>query len=206
IDFALAVLKTLATYPFPFSLIPVAGLTVAYALQRSQIQRQKFEQGGMPKEGGPIRGKSHAYGGVPFNYEAEDGELAIINKRSAMLNRRFTVTGTPRQIASAINQIGGGTRFAPGAAIRKLEYGGLLGSNLRPPSDLSFLRTATPYNGDDGLIKSVGEKLNQVTDTVYQLARQTNERIDKIKVEVVSQEVSEKDKEIKAAEAIGRLK
>jgi hypothetical protein len=184
----------------------VAGLTIAYALQRSQIQKQKFEQGGMPKAGGPIRGKSHSQGGVPFNYEAEDGELAIINKRSAMLNKKFTVTGTPRQIASAINQVGGGVRFAPGATVRKLEYGGLLGSNLKPPSDLTFLRNSNGYSGDDGLFKSVGEKLNQVTETVGALARQTNERIDKLKVQVVSQEVSEMDKEIKAAEAIGRLK
>lgn len=203
IEFGLAVLKTLATYPFPFSLIPVAGLTIAYMLQRSAVQRQKFAKGGMPKHGGDIKGKSHAEGGVPFNYEAEDGELAIINKRSSTLNKKFTVTGTPRQIASAINQVGGGVNFASGARIRKLEYGGYLGTNSRAPVDLTFLKNSdtSSNNGFD----EVNRQFGKVYQMLAVVSEQTNKRIDRIKVDVVAQEVVNTDEEIKRAKAVGSL-
>lgn len=213
IDFALAVVKTLAEYPFPFSLIPVAALTAAYFMQRSQIQAQKFEKGGSIRRnrkaptdtGGPIVGPSHRDGGVPFNYEAEGGELMIVNKKSAQSTKRMTVTGTPRQIASAINQAGGGVAFASGAYVRKFEQGGMIGGNLRPPvgfranafsEDFSDLRST--MEGMQQSIMMLGNGLALVSD-------QTNTRIDKLKVEVVAGEVEEKNTETKKAKSIGRL-
>lgn len=69
----------------------------------------EFEQGGELKDGTIFKGNSHAFGGVKFRlggrvHEAEGGE-AIINKRST---RMF------KPVLSAINQAGGGKKFAMG--------------------------------------------------------------------------------------------
>jgi hypothetical protein len=105
------------------------------AIQIATINKQQFEHGGQvpTSTGGPIYGPSHSSGGVPFNYEAEGGELAIINKRSASAKGNYTVSGNLQQIASAINTIGGGTSFSNGAKVSKFEYGGYLGSVLQAP-------------------------------------------------------------------------
>ncbi len=67
----------------PLALIPIAAATVLYAVQRGNINAQKFEQGGMvpTKTGGEIKGNRHSQGGIKFNYEAEDQELAILTRR-----------------------------------------------------------------------------------------------------------------------------
>lgn len=135
------------------------------------INSQKFEEGGMPSAGGDISGPSHAFGGVPFNYEAEGGEMAIINKNSTMDKGKYTVSGTPRQIASAINELGGGIRFAPGATAAKFEYGGLLGSNLTAPvmsapvvtssmSELSYSQGKAMEQAIDNKIRTLKVTLN----------------------------------------------
>jgi len=205
IDFGVAVVKTLAAYPFPFSLIPVGALTVAYLLQRSQIQKQKFARGGRvpTRTGGDIEGPSHSEGGVPFNYEAEGGELAIINKKSAKDKRRYTVTGTPRQIASKVNEIGGGVAFAHGAGLKKLEYGGLLGANLRAPQDLSFLRTNS--NGDvTGILNTISAQQNMIVAQSNAIS-DMNKKLSTIKVQVVAKEVKEKNNEQELAKKVGTL-
>jgi len=201
LDSAVAVVKTLAAYPFPFSLIPVAGLGILYAIQRSIVKNTKFARGGMPRNGGDIVGPSHAEGGVPFNYEAEGEELAIVNKRSAKSNQKLSVTGTPRQIASAINEWGGGVRFASGAAIRKLEYGGNLGSNLRPPvNPSSFLSPGNSNSGTDAM-----NNVLAMVATVAGSVAATNDRIDKLKVVVVAKEVDAQNTKDKKAAEIGTL-
>ena len=65
----------------------------------------------MVAKGGFTVGPSHDDGGIPMTVkstgqkiEVEGGE-GIINKHSMSDNRKYTVTGTPKQIASAINEI-----------------------------------------------------------------------------------------------------
>ena len=91
--------------------IVAAGLKVA-AIQAlftgAKIAISKFAQGGLV-DGGVFQGNSHADGGVKFSsggrvMEAEGGE-AIINKRS---------TSMFRPMLSAMNQMGGGKKFAVG--------------------------------------------------------------------------------------------
>tara|TARA_R110000824_G_scaffold210968_1_gene396854 strand:+ start:1179 stop:3638 length:2460 start_codon:yes stop_codon:yes gene_type:complete len=88
-----------------------AGLKVA-AIQAlftgAKIAISKFAQGGLV-DGGVFQGNSHANGGVKFAvggkiHEAEHGE-AIINKRS---------TAMFKPMLSAMNQMGGGKKFAVG--------------------------------------------------------------------------------------------
>lgn len=139
IEFGIATMKALVA-GLEQGGIPGALLTEAFALGQyllalKNINSQQFEDGGQvpTTTGGDITGPSHAAGGVPFGFEAEGGEMAIINKNSTMDKGTYSLTGTPRQIASAINEIGGGIRFAPGAKTMKFEYGGMLGNNLNAP-------------------------------------------------------------------------
>lgn len=76
----------------------------------------KYAKGGQLSDGGLFQGKSHAQGGIKFHtggqlMEAEGGE-AIINKRS---------TAMFRNELSAINQAGGGVRFADGGITAALD-------------------------------------------------------------------------------------
>jgi hypothetical protein len=153
IDFAVAVIKTFAQFGFPLGLIPVAALTAAYIFQRSQIQKQQFGKGGnlkqrqfglggnaneVPVNGGVFGGKPHTQGGTDFSfngqaYNAEVGEMNIIRTKDAPKNKTYTITGNHTQIASALNSLGGGVPFQPGAKVSKYGMGGTLGTQLKAP-------------------------------------------------------------------------
>ena len=87
----------------------------------------------MSANGGFTKGPSHDDGGIPMTVkstgqkiEVEGGE-GIINKHSMADDRVYEVKGTPKQIASAINEIDGqGVSFDKGAKITMLEKGGML--------------------------------------------------------------------------------
>tara|TARA_R100001015_G_C4634004_1_gene199747 strand:- start:3480 stop:4088 length:609 start_codon:yes stop_codon:yes gene_type:complete len=89
------------------------------------MKHKKFNRGGFTK------GPSHADGGIPMvvkstgqKVELEGGE-GVINKKSMSDDKIYKVEGTPRQIASAINEIdGNGVQFDKGAKITSLEKGG----------------------------------------------------------------------------------
>ncbi|WP_027378175.1 phage tail tape measure protein [Chryseobacterium daeguense] len=106
----LSATKALAEVPWPMNYV-VMGVNIAAGLaQVAKIASAKAAKGMM------IEGPSHANGGVPIMtpngiIEAEGGEV-IINKRSSALYR---------DELSAINQAGGGVKFA---------NGGVIGSNL----------------------------------------------------------------------------
>jgi hypothetical protein len=126
IDYAISVVKSLAQYGFPLALLPIAAETALYFVQRANIQKQQFAYGGKPGDvplrGGKFRGQPHSKGGTDFDfkgktYNAEVDELAIVRTRNAPKGKRYTITGTQSQIASAINKVGGGHDFEPGAKI-----------------------------------------------------------------------------------------
>ena len=83
------------------------------------------------EKGGFTDGPSHAEGGIPMvvkstgqKVELEGGE-GVINKKSMSDDKIYKVEGTPRQIASAINEIdGNGVQFDKGARITAFEKGG----------------------------------------------------------------------------------
>lgn len=177
IDYGVALIKTFATYGWPLGLLVAAGLTAAYLVQRSTIKKQQFEKGGqpgVPMQGGDIGGKSHSQGGTPFTYrsrqyEAEKGELSVIRTKNAPASKKYTITGTHRQIASKLNQLGGGVSFASGGAVRKLATGGQLGTDLRPPQFnqgyySSGVNTAMQASDQLGELKEI---VTEVAKAVY---------------------------------------
>ena len=190
IDFAVAVIKTFAQFGFPLGLIPVAALTGAYLLQRAQINKQQFAFGGalkkkeygfggdtkeVPVDGGVFGGRPHSQGGTDFEfggqaYNAEADELSIIRTRNAPKTGIYSITGSQKQIASALNAIGGGISFASGASVKKFTTGGYLGSNLKAP----YFNAGAYLNGgsvagkvNDDRIERLEEMTAQVLEAVY---------------------------------------
>jgi hypothetical protein len=132
IDYAISVVKSLAQYGFPLALLPIAAETALYFVQRANIQKQQFAYGGkpgaVPLRGGKFGGQPHSKGGTDFDfkgktYNAEIDELSVIRTRNAPKGKRYTITGTQSQIASAANVVGGGVDFAPGAKVEEHKKG-----------------------------------------------------------------------------------
>lgn len=190
IDFAVALFKTFAQFGFPLGLIPAAALTGMYLVQRSNVQKQQFEYGGMlrkkkkyglggnprdvPVKGGYFGGKSHSQGGTDFqfngqNYNAEVDEMNVIRTKNAPRNKTYSITGNHSQIASALNTLGGGVSFQPGATISQFASGGQLGTKLRPPTFNSGYYSngvnAALQTGND--LQELKQMVADVTAAVY---------------------------------------
>lgn len=176
-----------------------AAAIARYALNVANIQRtQFFEKGGnlksadVPVRGGDIGGNPHGQGGAPFtfngqSYEAEVGEMNIIRTKDAPKNKTFTISGTQRQIASMLNQIGGGVAFAPGASVKRFALGGSLGETLQPPS---FSTVNNLFSSQQISRADLDQLLEKYTGTVEALALAQAERVDRIEVVQVTSTVS----------------
>lgn len=78
-----------------------------------------YEDGGKVKleKGGIVKGKLHSDGGEKFKLKGTDtvveleADEGVINRRSMLSKQKMTVSGTPCEIASKINQVGGGVKF-----------------------------------------------------------------------------------------------
>jgi hypothetical protein len=99
VNTASAVVKALNTKPILLGIALAAAAGIAGAAQIATIKSQPLPKA---SRGKLLYGASHASGGIPI--EAEGGE-AIINKKSTSM---FT------PLLSAINEAGGGVRFASG--------------------------------------------------------------------------------------------
>lgn len=164
VDYASAVMKIVASNAGlgpaapAIDAVEIGAITAIYSAKLAMMNEQQYGEGGeVPSNGGMFGGRSHTAGGTPFffqnrSFEAEAGELAIVNKRSAASNQVMTVTGTPKQIASGINSFGGGYNFAPGARVYKYEWGGSMGGQIQPPtfvSDYYTRKMQGDYQGAD---------------------------------------------------------
>lgn len=92
-------------------------------LEKMEKEPQKMAKGAQVRvtndatDGGVFHGPSHDNGGIkgvvketgqPIEVEGGEG---ILNKRTMALNEEVTLSGTPCEIASELNQMGGGVKF-----------------------------------------------------------------------------------------------
>lgn len=103
IQTALAAIRTTANLGFPAAIPALIGQAIALAAQLATIDSQQFARGGV------VKGKTHRQGGEHFivrstgqRVELEGGE-GVINRRSMQSKEVLSATGTPAQIASALN-------------------------------------------------------------------------------------------------------
>ena len=82
-----------------------------------------------------------------------------------------------------------------------MEYGGLLGANLKPPQGYSF-------NGGNPELSNIANTIqaqqNMILAQSYSIAAMS-EKLSTLKVQVVAKEVRQVDDKTKKAEAIGTL-
>lgn len=108
---------------------------VKYAMTIGNINKTQYGRGGK------LKGPSHSdNNGMPvINPKTNDvqayleGDEGIINRRSMNDSNQYTISGTPSQIASKINSIGGGVDWFGGATISKFKSGGLFNWNRTQP-------------------------------------------------------------------------
>lgn len=98
VNTSMAIMKTLASVPFPANIIAAASVGAIGAVQLATAASQPLPKAA---RGRKITGKRHSQGGEII--EAEDGEV-IINRRSV---KQF------EPLLSAINMAGGGVPFGP---------------------------------------------------------------------------------------------
>lgn len=182
---ALSIAKTFAQWGWPLG-IPFAALALAQGMiQVATIQSQKYAQGGVIPIGdgvGVVKGRSHAQGGhqiyldgQPIGEVEGDELLAIVNKHD-----------TSRIGAlSAANSVHG-RRFAQGGL---MSPNGYMTSRVSGP--VSFYQTTTRQ--DDMPQGNLTEVINLLRDDV----KATNDRIDRLRVILVTQDVTDSQNDLK---------
>lgn len=102
-----------------YIIIGILVLIVLFLLVKKKIDASS---------GGFFEGKSHENGGIPGTIKAngkrievEGGEV-ILDVNSMNIKDRFLCSGTPREIASELNQLGGsGVKFAENGKCYKVK-------------------------------------------------------------------------------------
>lgn len=122
IDFAVAAIKSFATFGWPLGLVAVAGLGLAYLAQRQAIQQQEFAEGGrvQPLKNGKINRSPNIKrkrNGDNVVATVKTGEVILNERQQKLLGgvHTFRRIGVPG--------------FATGGAV-----GSQLGTQLRPPT------------------------------------------------------------------------
>jgi TP901 family phage tail tape measure protein len=121
---------------------------------------------------------SDASGGIPVMIERDE---AVINARTMRDSNRYTVTGTPAQITSALNSQAGGVQWAGGAVVNMAKWLQQKQAGISPAlvrsmqlGGLAAGRTANAGTDDgaDGSMQATNELLRQL---IAQQALQTQE-------------------------------
>ncbi len=159
-----------------------------YLTNLSAVNATQFGRGGLfgnkksYGRGGRLFGPSHDdNNGMPVidprsgNVAAyvEGGE-AIINKHSMADKNRYTVSGTPSQIASRINALGGGVDWFGGATLSKFASGGIFNWNRTHPP---VFRSQLPENQPGAYAQGSGERLERIEQSLEALAGEATKKV-----------------------------
>ena len=168
----------------------LAGLALAqYAMNLGALNNTQFAKGGIFRRffarGGKLKGPSHLNGGIPAidpntgQKVAEfEGEEGIINKNSMRDNNVYSVTGTPSQIASRINAVGGGVDWDGGATLKRFMNGGtFLGSNLRPPVFRSYFENQQNSQNNNNNLEEIAELKKMIADLAKMQKMESSKKV-----------------------------
>ena len=183
-----------------------------YAINSKAVDSAQYGRGGKMKRwfglGGRIdNGTYHSENnGMPIinpkTNEVEayiEKEEGIINKNSMRDKNIYSVSGTPSQIASKINSIGGGVDWDGGATIKKFMKGGpYLGSNLQPPVFRSYYESSGSRN------TSESSDLTELKQMITELAKLQQQESSK-RVYVSQREISNAQSEYNKQTEIATL-
>lgn len=175
---ALAVGKAFAMWGWPLGLVFAALAAAQCAAQVAIIKSQKYALGGLLSLGGGmgvVRGRSHAQGGHQLALDGMPIGEVEGDELLAIVNKHDTARIGALSAANSVH----GRRFAEGGL-------------LRGPVDFSSVQAQHEA-------ASLGQ-LSGAVEMIRDGIRATNERIDRLKVVLVTQEVTEAQKQIKKIE------
>ena len=162
-----------------------------YAINSKAVDSAQYGRGGKMKRwfglGGRIdNGTYHSENnGMPIinpkTNEVEayiEKEEGIINKNSMRDKNIYSVSGTPSQIASKINSIGGGVDWDGGATIKKFMKGGtFLGSNLRPPVFRSYFENQQNSQNNNNNSEEIAELKKMIADLAKMQKMESSKKV-----------------------------
>lgn len=175
-----------------------------YAMTIGNINKTQYKRGGLFGLGGRLDGPSHSNGGMPVynpitgeKVAEMEGKEGIINATSMSDSNKYTVSGTPSQIASKINSIGGGVDWFGGATISKFKSGGLFNWNrTQPPVFNSQIQKFEEAEKQS----ETNDRMDRAERMIEALAKEQSK-----KVVVSSKEISKSQKENFKQTEIGTL-
>ena len=107
------------------------------------------------------------------------------------------------QIASKINELGGGVSFAKGAKLLKFDRGGYLGQTLQPPIPGTVSQSMS--GASTVILEDLLQEMKEMKESNLQVANETSKRIDRLQVEQVTSSVTNAQKKQVKQTAIGTL-
>lgn len=187
IQTALAAIRTTANLGFPAALPALIGQAIALAAQLATIDSQQFARGGV------VKGKTHRQGGEHFivrstgqRVELEGGE-GVINRRSMQSKEVLSATGTPAQIASAINSHKGfGDPFTgkypdwvKPVSLGKMERGGVVfAAGGAVPQSPQFVNPNTVQGAMDVTLTLTDDQIDRIATRIAdKTAKETGQAV-----------------------------
>jgi hypothetical protein len=165
-----AILKTMASVPFPANVPLAIAQGIAGGLQIAAIANAPLPELGMGnwiRKGDKHKDKSR---GIPVMIERDEAVMAA----AAMTSKNvYTVTGTTAQITSALNKKGGGVAWEGGAVVQMAAFRQRPAS-INPQMPLimeqgGVVRSLIPKTGDDAtnekwdaMLQKQGELIDEV--------------------------------------------
>lgn len=149
----------IAGYWKAYSAIPVAGPIIAAALTAvavgrtalniSKIKQQTFEKGGI------LRGARHAQGGIP-GYVSSTRTPVEMEDYEIVLTRNVGLSPVGRAMASRLNEMFGGKKFATGGPV-----------NPFTPPDTTSTRASTVFSSPD--MSETNDRIDGITNELRML-------------------------------------
>ncbi len=196
---ALSIAKTFAEWGWPMG-IPFAAIAAAQgAIQVATISSQKYAQGGLIPIGekmGVVKGRSHAQGGHQIYIDGRPiGEIEG-DELLAIVNKRDTARIGALSAANSVN----GRKFAQGGLVAPKT--GYMTSSVSAPVSVSQLNNRRMEEQEGLLSKqdAVHQLLLENLQATNDHLRATNDRIDRIKVYLLTQDVNEAQALLKKTE------
>lgn len=209
VNTAVAVTKALASAGPPYNFIMAAAVGLAGALQIGAISSQPL----------PELGTGYWLKTGPKHKDARKGTNVLIERDEAVMsaaamtdNNRYTISGTPAQITSALNSKNGGVSWQPGAVIQMAEW-------RRRPSP--SINSDMPYiMAQGGLLRSMqssntaaalqdnGETnvlLGRLVNEISELRKDVNSQRDRLKAVVSIKEFREESDKYDTAKKVSGL-
>lgn len=146
-------------------------------------------------------GAKHEQGGIPV--EIEVGE-AVMTSNTMLDPNQYTVSGTPAQITSALNSLGGGEAWASGAVVQQTPWIRNAAPSINPNMPRIMTQNNSPVN-EAQQNNVVNVDLQGLVNEMQEFRRDVNNWARNIKADIIIEEFREKESIYDAARDASRI-